>query len=502
MTLVLSLFLLACAPEPRMGMTATCGRDPMLPSHTECPDGATIDGIDVSYWQGSIDWDRVADDGVKFAFIRVSHGMETYDTRYTENWQGARDAGITRGTYQYFMAGDSAVDQANLLLDEMGPLEDGDLPPVLDVENGDNEGISVSTMKDAIQTWIDIVEPAIGRPPLIYTSISSWSSMTGDWEIGGDIPLWVANWGVSCPSVPDPWDDWVFWQHDNEGSISGISGDVDLDVFNGNEFDLAAWASPPVVEPCDTACMVSATDDTVVEEDAACACTTGDLAHFAEADGHDGHSWWLRVDVSGDEPGDGVTWTLDFRQAGSYEVSAYVPEQGSLTGGAIYEVYHGGVTTHATIDQASGPDDWVSLGTFDFTAGGDQWVQIGDNYTNADWAGKRVALDAIRITPPGPGPDTGDTDDTEETGGTHPDCPCETGDNALMTCTDGGTRTRTCEDCAWSDWSPCSGADRMATGTCACGTGRPGTAGFGLLGVLLGLVRRRRRMTDPAQTSP
>lgn len=489
MTLMHLLVLLGCAPQPHMGSSMTCGLDPAnpLPSHTECPDGPTIQGIDVSYWQGTVDWERVADDGVKFAFIRVSHGIEIYDTRYTANWAGARDNGIVRGTYQYFMAGESAVDQANLLLDEMGPLEEGDLPPVLDVESGDNEGIPASTVKAGIQAWIDIVEPAIGRPPLIYTSIGSWDSMTGGWD-PGDVPLWVANWGVSCPSVPDQWDDWVFWQYSNVGDVSGISTDVDLDVYNGTEEDLALWADPVEDQTCDSSCPVAAEGETLVEEDSDCGCLSGDPDAFQEADGHDGHSWWVRADVEEPDYAEGLNWMLDFRQAGTYALSAWVPDSSNLTGGALYKVFHGGRDTVVTVDQAAAGEGWVSLGTFDFAAGDGQWVRLGDNYGDAGDADTRVAIDALRIQPYEAPVDTGEPDQ---------DCTCEEGDLEEMLCTDGRVRTRTCQDCAWTSWSPCLGAGRVPeVSGCACGTTPSRSLGPLVLAMVgLGVLVGRRRRT-------
>jgi len=198
---------------------------------TVCPDGTTLDGIDVSYWQGSIDWASVAGSGlVDFAFIRVSDGLNYYDTEYQTNWAQARSHGIVRGTYQYFRPGLSATDQANLLLSEMGTLQPGDLPPVLDVETSD--GYSQAHVTAGIHEWIDVVEAAIGCRPIIYSSPYLWQSLCDSHDFV-DYPLWIAHWGATCPDVPDPWTRWEFWQTSDCGSVSGISGCVDTNVFNG-----------------------------------------------------------------------------------------------------------------------------------------------------------------------------------------------------------------------------------------------------------------------------
>ena len=88
-----------------------------VPATRICPDGDVTEGIDVSYWQETINWNQVAADGVKFAFIRVSYGLEFYDSQFENNWAGAKANGIYRGAYQYFLAGQDAGDQAQMLLE-------------------------------------------------------------------------------------------------------------------------------------------------------------------------------------------------------------------------------------------------------------------------------------------------------------------------------------------------------------------------------------------------
>src|SRR5262245_36875474 len=100
---------------------------------TVCAPGATVDGIDVSYYQGTIDWGAVKADGIDFAFIRTTDGTGFEDPRYDENRAGARAAGVLRGTYQFFRPTDDPIAQADLLLARLGDDPD-DLPPVLDVE--------------------------------------------------------------------------------------------------------------------------------------------------------------------------------------------------------------------------------------------------------------------------------------------------------------------------------------------------------------------------------
>jgi len=208
-------------------------------SWTACGDGDIVKGIDISYWQPNIAWNTVADSGMDFAFIRTSDGFYE-DPDYATNWAGAQAAGIIRGTYQYFRPGTDASAQADLLLRRMGSLEADDLPPVLDVETSD--GYSQSHLADGIWEWADVIESEVGRKPIIYTSPGLWSSLVASDDFG-EYPLWVAHWGVDCPSIPNGWDHWVFWQTSATGSVGGISGNVDTDVFNGDYTSLVNWAN-------------------------------------------------------------------------------------------------------------------------------------------------------------------------------------------------------------------------------------------------------------------
>lgn len=212
-----------------------------------CADGPTVEGIDVSKWQGEIDWDAVAGDGIGFAFIRTSHGLGILDEWYDFNWSEARRVGVRRGTYQYFSPADDAIAQADLLLERMGPLEDGDLPPVLDVEASD--GLAPEAIVAAIHAWSDRVTEVLGVAPIIYTAKYFWQDSVGAPDDFLDQSLWVANYGVECPLIADPWPRWDFWQYTSTGAVAGISGNVDRDVWNGTEEDLAEYAWPPPADP-------------------------------------------------------------------------------------------------------------------------------------------------------------------------------------------------------------------------------------------------------------
>jgi lysozyme len=203
-----------------------------------------VQGIDVSEFQGTINWSAVKASGHQFAFIRVSDG--TYqDPKFDANWAGAKAAGVLRGAYQFFRASDDPITIADQFLARMGTLGDGDLPPTLDVEVTD--GQSATTIRTRMEQWLAHVEQKTGRIPFIYVSPGFWPNLGSPNE--SHYRLWVANWQVTCPNTPTGWSTWQMWQKADNGSVSGISGAVDLDEFNGTLAQLqgiaggAAWSA-------------------------------------------------------------------------------------------------------------------------------------------------------------------------------------------------------------------------------------------------------------------
>lgn len=223
-----------------------------------CATGTTLKGIDVSVYQGNVDWTQVKSAGQSFAFVRASAGVTSPDTKFAQNWPGVRAAGLVRGVYQYFRPSQDAAAQAKLLLDKVdaaGGFQPGDLPPVLDLETTDS--LASATVVARAKIWLAAVEAKVGKKPIIYTA-AFMSDVVGSHFSG--YPLWVANYGVSCPAMPSGWTSWHFWQSSDSGSVAGISGAVDLDHFNGTMAQLKALAlqpapsapsQPTVIEPRD-----------------------------------------------------------------------------------------------------------------------------------------------------------------------------------------------------------------------------------------------------------
>jgi lysozyme len=206
-----------------------------------CARGPTLRGVDVSYYQGRVDWASAHRAGIDFAFARVSDGASFVDPEFAANWPSMRAAAVVRGAYQYFRPSEDPIAQADLLIREIqarGGLLPGDIPPALDVETTD--GVADGAVRARMQTWLDRVESAFGRAPLIYTAPGFWSAI-GAGKGFGRYPLWVANWECTCPAMPGSWASWSFWQDADHGEIAGIGESTDVDRYNGTMAELMAF---------------------------------------------------------------------------------------------------------------------------------------------------------------------------------------------------------------------------------------------------------------------
>lgn len=199
---------------------------------------ATVAGIDVSKYQGVVDWPAVQKAGVGFAFIRVSDGLDSPDEHFAANWAGAHAVGLLRGAYQYFRPSEDAAAQAGLFLKAVMRLRPGDLPPVLDVETLDD--LPPKDVVRQIRTWLSIVAKRTGRTPILYTNGSTWTAL-GAPDMSAYL-LWMARWEAQCPPPLAGFARWHFWQYANDGQVDGIEGAVDLDWFNGTLADLRLLA--------------------------------------------------------------------------------------------------------------------------------------------------------------------------------------------------------------------------------------------------------------------
>ncbi len=213
---------------------------------TVCATGGTVEGIDVSDWQGSVNWAQVAASGRKFAFAKASQGDYFRSSSFGANWAGMKANGLVRGAYHWIDGTVGGAAQADYYLATVGGFGPGDLPPTIDWECnstscGNAGSVSNGQLAQVVADFIAEIKAKTGLPTIIYTSPGIYAGFGSPGQFGGD-PFWEANWGVSCPDVPSPWTGWTFWQYSDVGSVPGIAGKVDLDQFNGNLAALDAFA--------------------------------------------------------------------------------------------------------------------------------------------------------------------------------------------------------------------------------------------------------------------
>ena len=196
-----------------------------------------LDGIDVSRWQGTIDFAQVWDAGFRFVIAKATEGRLYQDDAYARNRAGAQAAGLAFTAYHHAHP-DETPDDAILEADNFiaaARISPGMLPPVLDIESGTSLG--TAGLQQWVETWLSRVYSRLGVRATIYANPAFWRTAMGDtrwFSQNGYEVLWIAHWDAATPDVPaGDWDGhgWTFWQISNCGAVPGIAGCVDLDRF-------------------------------------------------------------------------------------------------------------------------------------------------------------------------------------------------------------------------------------------------------------------------------
>lgn len=197
-------------------------------------------GIDVSNWQGRVDWPAVRASGNDFAFTKATEGVTFVDRTLTYNRQSMAAVGmVLRGLYHFAHPDrNSAAAEAQHFLSTVGPLAQGEVPVLdLEVEGGPGAGPWAAQ-------WMSIVEAATGHTPILY-SYAPYLNDTSTRDLTR-FPLWIAAWGRNDGNVPgrqpntDLWAHWTFWQYTSTASVPGVDGATDKSMFAGTGSDLAA----------------------------------------------------------------------------------------------------------------------------------------------------------------------------------------------------------------------------------------------------------------------
>ena len=213
-----------------------------MPDVYPSPEDFEIHGIDVSKYQGDIDWNAVARSGVKFAWIKATEGGDYVDEKFLENWQAAKEAGVPRGAYHFAYWCRPAEDQAAWFIANV-PDDPSALPPVLDVEWNPAsltcpQHVPREEALATIHIILDAMQRAYGKRPILYTSIDFYHDVL-EGELT-DYPMWVRS-VKDYPAVKYGDLHWDFWQHTEDGQVPGIGTRVDRNAFYGSAQEWQSW---------------------------------------------------------------------------------------------------------------------------------------------------------------------------------------------------------------------------------------------------------------------
>jgi lysozyme len=207
---------------------------------------AFLRGLDVSSFQQIMDWKKVAATGVSFAYIKATEGTTIQDPFFASNRANAKDAGLIVGAYHLFRPKTAGQAQIDNFVSTVGKVESGELPPVLDIEVPEDwTALSVTARIQLVKEWLTAVEAALGVRPIIYINNSDAQTLLNNDPSFDAYELFVAfPTRASAPLFPRPWTNWMLWQHDWQGTVSGISTNCDLDYFQGSLADLKKLLKP------------------------------------------------------------------------------------------------------------------------------------------------------------------------------------------------------------------------------------------------------------------
>lgn len=208
------------------------------------PQRHPIHGIDVSKWNGDINWQKVKASGVSFVFIKATEGKDRFDNRFMENWRGAKAAGIAYAPYHFYHFCSTPDQQADWFIANV-PKSAVYLPPVLDVEwNGESKTCPDRPEREVLlpdlQRFLNRLEAHYGKRPIIYTAVD----FHRDRLVGAfnTYHFWLRSTANHPRNVYDE-RRWAFWQYTSTGVIPGIKGDTDINVFAGSAKNWRAWVA-------------------------------------------------------------------------------------------------------------------------------------------------------------------------------------------------------------------------------------------------------------------
>lgn len=201
----------------------------------------SVQGIDVSHWQGTVDWASQWNAGKRFVWIKATEATNYIDPNFNTNYVGSYNQGFIRGAYHFAEpnASSGAAQATYFSAHGGGWSADGrTLPGALDMEYGPSSacwGLSQASMRTWIKDFVTTYYTKWHKYPIIYTSTSWWSQCVGSYSFSTTNPLWVARYNSTVGTLPYGWGYYTVWQYSDSP--------IDQDVFNGSATQLTAFAT-------------------------------------------------------------------------------------------------------------------------------------------------------------------------------------------------------------------------------------------------------------------
>ena len=208
--------------------------------------GYTTRGVDVSAYQGAIDWDVLGAENIDFAIIKATEGSGSQDSRFAANWAAAGETGLVLGAYHFMSFDSPGAAQAQNVIDTV-PVVPGALPVTVDLEfYGDyfDAPPSRETVREILDPLLATLEEHYGKPPILYATPEAYDRyLTDDYAAN---PIWIRS--VVLPPRLSDGRDWTIWQYSHRDRLPGYDGDepfIDMNVFDGSLTELLRLTNQP-----------------------------------------------------------------------------------------------------------------------------------------------------------------------------------------------------------------------------------------------------------------
>lgn len=195
-----------------------------------------VKGVDVSAYQGDIDWKTIESQDIYFAYIKATEGQDYTDEKFETNWKNIDSTGIRKGAYMFFMFDEDGKSQADYFIKQVDN-DKNNLPPVIDFElYGDylNNPLDKSQVLDNLNKTVQALKNNYDKEPVIYTNYLTYNTyLKSDFK---ELDIWICDLDDAKPEMSGS-HSWKFWQYSQRGILSGYSGSerfIDMNIYNGS----------------------------------------------------------------------------------------------------------------------------------------------------------------------------------------------------------------------------------------------------------------------------